>query len=130
MLIKPSTSIIPFVFRMKYFVYILKNKEGKHYTGITKLPLKNRLLRHNKGDIYSTKFGRPWHLVYFEIYGSYKLARKREKQIKSWHGGDAFKKLLKDKVSISRGSSNGRTLGSGPSNLGSNPGPREVDIND
>jgi len=78
---------------MKCFVYILKNRKGKHYTGITKLPLKARLLKHNKGDIYSTRSGRPWYLIYAESYNSYESAREGEKQIKSWHGGNAFKKL-------------------------------------
>ena len=79
---------------MKCFTYILENQKGKYYIGITKISLENRLLRHNRGDVKSTKLGRPWHLIYAEPHNSYKSARKREKQIKSWHGGNAFKKLL------------------------------------
>ncbi|MBU2578594.1 GIY-YIG nuclease family protein, partial [Patescibacteria group bacterium] len=53
---------------MKCFVYILKNKEKKYYVGITKLLPSVRLERHNNGDVYSTKFGSPWQLIYFEEY--------------------------------------------------------------
>ena len=104
---------------MTCFVYILENSLGKHYIGITKLNIETRLIRHNKGDVLSTKYGRPWQLEYYEVYNSYKEARQREKQIKSWHGGNAFKKL----ISKPAGSSNGRTTDSGSVYLGSNPSP-------
>ena len=71
---------------MKCYLYILKNVQNKHYVGITKLSPEDRLKKHNKGDVYSTKFGRPWKLIYAEKYNDMRLARKREKQIKSWHG--------------------------------------------
>lgn len=45
-----------------------------------------------------------------------------EKRIKSWHGGNAFKKFLRSAA----GSSNGRTPPSGGGYLGSNPGPAAV----
>lgn len=112
------------------YLYLLKNSRGRYYTGVTNLNPEQRLERHNKGDVLSTKFSRPWFLVYIETFKSLKEARIREKQIKSWKGGNAFKKFLKDKVSTFRGSSNGRTADSGSVNLGSNPGPREVDTND
>ena len=101
------------------YVYILKNRFNKFYIGITKLSPEKRLIRHNRGYVYSTKFTKPWKMVYYEKYNDYKSARKREKQIKSWHGGNAFKKFL-DKAA---GSSNGRTPGFDPGNPGSNPGP-------
>lgn len=107
---------------MKNFVYILKNQKGKYYIGITGIPLEDRLARHNRGDIKTTKFGRPWQLIYSESYNSYKSARAREKQIKSWHSGNAFKKLL----ARAAGSSKGRTADSGSVNPGSSPGPAAV----
>ncbi len=87
------------------YLYILKNKNGKYYTGITNIDPEKRLQRHNKGDVYSTKFGKPWQLIYIETFGTLKEAREREKQIKSWKGGNAFKKFL----TRTAGSSNGRT---------------------
>ena len=86
------------------------------------LTLDIRLSRHNSGDVYSTRSGIPWRLIYSEKFSSYTLARDREKQIKSWHGGNAFKKL----INTAAGSSNGRTTDSESVYLGSNPGPAAV----
>ena len=100
-------------------LYILENNSGKHYIGITSQTLEERLAKHNKGEVYSTKFGRLWKVIYWEKYANFKIAREREKQIKSWHGGNALKKL----IGIAVGSANGRPVGSEPINLGSNPSP-------
>ena|SRR3989344_2303670 len=100
-------------------LYILKNSVGKYYVGITELEIKERLARHNKGDVKSTRHGKPWHIVYTEGYKDMKEGRIREKQIKSWHGGEAFKKL----VARAAGSANGRQPDSESGNLGSNPSP-------
>ena len=101
------------------FVYILENSEGRHYVGMTNLNLFERLARHNKGDVYSTKFHRPWSIVLTEEYQTLEEARIRERQIKSWKGGNGLKKLL----SKTAGSSNGRTLPFGGRYRGSNPSP-------
>ena len=101
------------------YLYILRNIKNKHYIGITALDPRKRLSRHNKGDVFSTKMGRPWTLIHIEEFKNLNDARFREKIIKSWHGGNAFKKLL----AKAAGSSNGRTPGFGPGYLGSNPSP-------
>ncbi len=75
-----------------YTVYILKNQKGRHYIGYTK-NLTNRLRKHNSGDSSYTKKRGPWKVVYQERYQSKKEAFKRERQIKSFKGGEAFKKL-------------------------------------
>ena len=103
-------------------LYILKNLKSKYYTGITELSPEERLERHNNGDVYSTKWGRPWKVIYTEKFNTMEEAREREKQIKSWKGGNAFKKLL----AKSAGSSNGRTADSESAYLGSNPSPADV----
>ncbi len=98
-------------------LYILENHAKKNYIGITNLAVEDRLKRHNHGDVFSTMKGRPWRIAYIESFDSLGEARKREKLIKSWHGGNAFKKLL----SKTAGSSNGRTADSGSAYLGSSP---------
>ena len=104
---------------MSCFLYILENLKGRRYVGITKLQPIARLVRHNKGDVYATKFDTPWKLVHVEEFPNYQHARKREKQIKSWHGGRALHNLL----SRAGGSSNGRTQAFGACYDGSNPSP-------
>ena len=110
---------------MKCYLYILKNVKNKHYIGITELLPEKRLERHNKGDVYSTKFGCSWKLIYTEEYDDMKLARNREKQIKSWHGGATLKRFL-DK---SAESSNGRTPAFEAVYLGSNPSSADLSRN-
>ena len=106
-------------------LYILDNQSGKHYIGITNLDPEKRLIRHNKGDVYSTKFYKPWKLVYAENFSSMQKASEREKQIKNWKGGNAFKKFL----SKTAGSSNGRTWAFEAQYLGSNPSPAVLERN-
>ena len=112
-------SNLPRQIYMSCNLYILENNKGKHYVGITKLDPTRRLLRHNRGEVYSTKFGTPWHIVYFQKYKDYKEARQKEKQIKNWHSGATLKRFL----SKTAGSSNGRTHASGAWYLGSSPSP-------
>lgn len=106
-------------------LYILKNKSSRYYIGITELKPEERLQRHNNGDVYSTKFGRFWDLLCVEFFKTLQEAREREKKIKSWKGGNAFKKFL----SKTAGSSNGRTPPFGGGYPGSNPGPADLERN-
>ncbi|MFA4819115.1 MAG: GIY-YIG nuclease family protein [Patescibacteria group bacterium] len=77
-----------------YTVYILQNQlNRKYYVGHTE-NLKQRLMRHNKGLVRSTKNGVPWAVIYTEKFSSKSGAYKRELQIKSYKGGKAFKKLI------------------------------------
>ncbi len=77
-----------------YYVYILQSeKDGKFYIGSTS-DVKARLDFHNSGRQRSTCFRIPFKIVYKEEYASKSEALKREKQIKSYKGGEAFKKLL------------------------------------
>ena len=101
------------------YLYILRNYKNKYYIGITAKEPKDRLARHNSGDVISTRSGKPWSLIFTEKFNYLSEARVKEKLIKSWHGGNAFKRFLRRTA----GSSNGRTHPSGGWYLGSNPGP-------
>jgi len=77
------------------YVYILKSlKDNRYYIGITK-NLKSRLVKHNRGGVYSTKARKPFILIKSEKFENYSSAREREKEIKSFKGGNKFKKLIK-----------------------------------
>ncbi|RPI67913.1 MAG: GIY-YIG nuclease family protein [Ignavibacteriales bacterium] len=56
--------------------------------------LNNRLSYHNSGKVKSTKAYKPWLIIHSEQYESKSEAIKREKQIKSYKGGNAFKLLI------------------------------------
>ncbi|MDI6821201.1 MAG: GIY-YIG nuclease family protein [Patescibacteria group bacterium] len=79
---------------MAYFVYILKSlKTGKYYTGYSN-NLEERLKYHNSGRTKSLIKHVPLEIIYVEEYSIYEDARFREKQIKRYKFGEAFKKLL------------------------------------
>ena len=80
---------------MNYYIYILQSvKDGRYYIGSTH-DVEARLRFHNAGLQRSTKSRIPFRLVYSEIYIDMQLALFREKQIKSYKGGEAFKNLLR-----------------------------------
>lgn len=80
-----------------YIVYILQStKNNRYYIGYTE-DVNGRLGKHNSGGNRSTKNGRPWIIIYTENFADKKSAWLREKQIKSYKGGEAFRKLLQSK---------------------------------
>lgn len=77
-----------------YYVYALKStKHNRIYVGLTK-NLTLRTKEHNAGKTKSTKFYRPWILLYSEELGSRLAAREREKTLKSGFGRDYLKHLV------------------------------------
>ncbi len=75
-------------------VYIIKSvKNLKYYIGCTS-NLDRRLFEHNNGYNIATEKDRPWTIVYFEKFNNQQEAFAREKKIKSYKSGNAFKKLL------------------------------------
>jgi len=81
---------------MEYFVYVLlSKKDGKFYTGYTS-QLKERILEHNSGRVFSTKNRIPLELVYYEGCLNQADALHREKYLKSTYGKRYIKNRLKN----------------------------------
>jgi len=79
---------------MGHYVYILRSlKDQRYYIGETS-DVEARVEFHNSGRQRSTKSRIPFVKVLIEEYANREEALKREKQIKSWKGGEAFKKLI------------------------------------
>ena len=67
-----------------FYVYILRSeKDDNLYTGYTN-DLKRRLVEHNSGKNTSTKFRKPFTLIYYEAYKSKEDATHREKMLKEY----------------------------------------------
>ncbi|HEY6625556.1 MAG TPA: GIY-YIG nuclease family protein [Ignavibacteriaceae bacterium] len=77
-----------------YFVYIIKSLIVTQYYIDSTEDLDRRLSDHNSGKVKSTKAYKPWELVYSERFDAKSDALKRERQIKSYKSGNAFKKLV------------------------------------
>ncbi|RZJ73767.1 MAG: GIY-YIG nuclease family protein [Flavobacterium sp.] len=69
-----------------FYSYILKSlKDGRYYYGSTE-NLDLRLIKHNKGDVKSTKGRRPFIIHFYEVFGTRSEAFKREQYYKSVNG--------------------------------------------
>jgi putative endonuclease len=65
-----------------YYVYVLKSQmKDWIYIGTSK-DLKARYVKHNAGMVRSTKFYKPFDLVYYEAYKTNSLAHNREVELK------------------------------------------------
>jgi putative endonuclease len=83
---------------MQYFVYILfSEKLDKFYIGSTG-DLEDRLRKHNRSRSGFTSMGKPWNLMYNEIFDNKTEALIREKQLKAWKNRDRIVSLIKSSV--------------------------------
>ena len=80
-------------------MYVLKSeKTGKYYIGCTN-DLKKRIVQHNKGETESTKRDMPWKIVCYKNFNDQKQAYECEKLVKSYKGGNGFRKIINGDVS-------------------------------
>jgi putative endonuclease len=78
-----------------WYTYILQSiKDNKYYIGSTG-DLDLRVAQHNAGVTKSTRHRSPFKLIHFEKFASKSESLRRELQIKSYKGGEAFKNLIK-----------------------------------
>ena len=76
-----------------FYVYVLKSKiDESLYIGVTE-DLRRRFQEHNLGQSKSTRFKKPFTLVYYEAYRSKKDALIREKRLKKFK--NSYKELKK-----------------------------------
>jgi len=81
---------------MFFYVYMLQSKKFEAlYVGYT-VNLKERLEKHNKGLVISTRPYLPWELVHYEAYRNRDDARRREKYLKTNQGARLLKRMLKE----------------------------------
>ena len=79
---------------LMYFVYIIySEKLDKYYIGYS-TDIEFRLKKHNSISKGFTNLGKPWTLVYSEVFNSKHEAMAREKQLKNWKNRDRIKTLI------------------------------------
>ncbi len=80
-----------------FTVYILKSLiNGSYYIGQTS-DCNRRLAEHNSGEVMSTRFSRPWILVYSEEFDTRNKAIGREKEIKRRKKRRYIEKLISER---------------------------------
>ncbi len=78
----------------KYYVYtLLSIKDSKFYTGFT-TDLKNRLSRHARGEVKSTRNRQTLRLIHYEYFINVEDAKAREVFLKSGFGRSQMRKAL------------------------------------
>lgn len=76
------------------FVYIIQDKiSGRYYIGSC-LDLDKRVKRHSRHTGGNTTKHGEWELVYYRELPDILDARLLEKKVKSYKGGNAFKKIV------------------------------------
>ncbi len=78
-----------------YYTYVLRSKkDGKWYTGFTD-DLRKRFIRHNNGEVHSTKHRGPFELLYYEACHDEFDAKARERFLKTGRGKRYLKSRMK-----------------------------------
>jgi len=78
-----------------FYVYVLQSlKDDKFYVGFTD-NLQKRILKHNRGKVFSTKPRRLLKLIYFEVCLNKQDAKQREKYLKTGTGKRYIKQRVK-----------------------------------
>lgn len=79
-----------------FYVYVLRSlKDNKLYTGFSS-DVHKRLEEHNLGKVLSTKYRRPFNLIYFEFCLNKFDAIRREKYLKTTYGKRYLYSRLKE----------------------------------
>ncbi|MFA6081683.1 MAG: GIY-YIG nuclease family protein [Patescibacteria group bacterium] len=80
------------------YVYILQSKtDNKFYIGSTN-NLERRLEEHNRGQTKSTKFRRPFALVFYQEYKNIQVAKKIESKLKRFKNKSIIDRIIADQI--------------------------------
>lgn len=83
-----------------WYVYILESlKDDNHYVGLTN-DLKNRIEKHNKGKVFSTKLRIPFKIIHYEAYLNKNDAANREQFLKTGWGKNWIKRNLENYLNL------------------------------
>lgn len=87
-----------------YYVYVLKSKKDNNFNIGFTVDLVNRINKHNKGQVESTKRRIPFDLVYYKASRNRNDAIHREKYLKTSYGHRYLKNWIKydEQFSISK----------------------------
>jgi putative endonuclease len=83
-----------------YFVYVLRNRQGRIYIGFT-IDLERRLSQHQKGERGWTRDKGPWELAQFETFDNRSDAIRRERNLKRGRTNQELRKRLTGDVTES-----------------------------
>ena len=78
-----------------YYVYVLRSQLDENlYVGYT-ANLGDRLRRHERGEVPSTRLRRPFELIFYEGFKSMEDAKRRESYFKTSKGKSSLRLMLR-----------------------------------
>ena len=81
---------------MKGYLYIIQSlKNNSYYIGST-TNLESRINQHNHGQTKSTKYKKPYKLVFNQEFSTINDAHKAELKIKKWKQKAYIEKIIED----------------------------------
>ena len=95
-----NPSLFLFLSDMPYYLYILYSETTDHYYVDSSSDIIKRVLQHNAGATTSTKPGRPWKIVYSEIFSTKTEAIKRENYLKRMKSRVYLESIIKNNTSL------------------------------
>ena len=78
---------------MPFFVYVLRNPDGRLYVGFTE-DLDERVERHQEDEAGWTRGRGPWDLVHHEVFADRSEALRRERSLKRGRTNQALRRRL------------------------------------
>lgn len=85
-----------------YIVYVLESlSDRKRYVGFT-TNLQRRIIEHNAGKNFSTKFRKPFKLIYSELCTNSTDAKRREYYLKTTGGRRFLAKRFKNYYALKK----------------------------
>ncbi|MFA6016570.1 MAG: GIY-YIG nuclease family protein [Patescibacteria group bacterium] len=82
---------------MSYVYILLSEIDHKYYIGSTD-NLKRRFEEHNRGQTKSTKFRKPFKLVFYKEFKNIQIAKKIEAKLKSFKNRQIIDRIIADKI--------------------------------
>ena len=81
-----------------YYTYVLQSlKDKKLYIGFSS-NLKRRFAEHQDGKNQSTKFRRPFELIFYEAFKNENDAKRREEYFKTSKGKSSLFQIIRESI--------------------------------
>ena len=84
-----------------YYVYVLRNPEGRLYIGFS-TDLQKRVHQHQANEGGWTRNRGPWELVYYETFKYQFEALKRERNLKRGKSNKELRRILNKNSTVER----------------------------
>lgn len=83
---------------MKGYVYVIQSQKNQRYYIGSSTDVPARLKQHNHGQVQSTRYNRPYALVFYQEFENVKIAQQIERRLKNLKRKDYIEKIIRDEI--------------------------------